>query len=325
MKTRILEELKNADGYISGQKLCEKCGVSRTAIWKTINQLKQEGYDIHSVTNRGYRLMAYPDILSQSEIESALEAGGIESGVLYYDTVDSTNTKAKLLGEQGSPSGTLVVADCQQSGKGRRGRSFDSPRGQSIYMTLLLRPDIPPTKASMITILAAMAVRSGLEEICAIKPLIKWPNDIVVNGKKICGILTEMSAEPDCINYVAVGIGINVNNDDMPEELQNVAVSVKQLTGAAHRRSPVIASVMKWFDVYYQRFLSTEDLSLVKEEYDSYLIHRGRDIEIIKGSGSYRAKSLGIAEDGELLIERDGRTETVISGEVSVRGVYGYV
>lgn len=324
MKAKILEELKQNKGYVSGQALCEKCQVSRTAIWKAINKLREDGYVIDSVPNKGYKIISYPDILSKSEIESALEEGIVKE-VIYFESTDSTNNRAKMSGEEGKPDGTLVVADSQDKGKGRRGRSFDSPKGKSIYMTLLLRPDINPVKASMITIVAAMAVTKGLNEACGINTSIKWPNDIVAEGKKLCGILTEMSAEPDHVNYVAVGIGINVNNETMPKEIENAAVSVKILTGKEYKRSTIISAVMKWFNVYYKKFLRTESLADIKDEYNKNLIHMDKDIEIIKGGERYKAKSLGIDDNGELITERDGQTETVISGEVSVRGVYGYV
>ncbi len=267
------------------------------------------------------------DDLSESAIKAALasENAGLVKEVVYYENTDSTNDNAKLLGKQGMPDGTLVVADCQSAGKGRQGRSFESPKGKSIYMTLLLRPQISPANASMTTIVAAMAVRKALEEVCRVETLIKWPNDIVADGRKLCGILTEMSAEPDKVNYVVVGIGINVNNDSMTEDISNVAVSVKMLTGREYRRDRIIAAVMKWFGIYYGEFLKTESLKNLRDEYNKYLIHMGKDVEIIRENTKYRMKSLGIDDNGELIVERDGNIETVISGEVSVRGVYGYV
>ena len=325
IKTKVLMELKGTDTYVSGQDICERYGVSRTSVWKIINQLKDEGYEIDSVTNKGYKIIKTPDILSKSEIESVIPIEGIVNNVIYFDETDSTNTRAKLFGEEGAADGTLVVADCQNMGKGRRGRSFSSPRGQSIYMTFLLRPDILPIRASMITILSAMAVRSALSEICGIDSLIKWPNDVVADGKKICGILTEMSAELTKVNYVVVGIGINVNNEKMSKDIENVAISARMLTGSIQRRSLIIGSVCKWFGIYYDKFISTQNLSLIKEEYNQYLVNFDKEVEIVRDNESYRAKSLGIDDEGRLLVERDGKTETVLSGEVSVRGVYGYV
>lgn len=325
IKTKVLMELKDSDTYVSGQDICERCGVSRTAVWKIINQLKGEGYEIDSVTNKGYKIINAPDILSKSEIESVISDVSIVNKVVFFQETDSTNTRAKIFGEEGMTDGTLVVADCQNKGKGRRGRSFTSPRGQSIYMTFLLRPDISPVKASMITILSAMAVRGALSEVCGINALIKWPNDVVAEGKKICGILTEMSAELTKVNYVVVGIGINVNNEKMPKDIENVAISARMLTGSTHRRSLIIGSVCKWFGIYYDKFISTLNLSQIKEEYNQYLVNFNKEVEIVRDNESYNAKSLGIDDEGRLIIERNGKTEIVMSGEVSVRGVYGYV
>lgn len=292
---------------IEGMKLRKSCSEMRISM---VTKTKSEPFQ---------------DILSKSEIESNLEIGKFIKEVVFFDETDSTNIRAKVLGEEGKPEGTLVVAESQSTGKGRRGRSFESPEGKSIYMTILLRPDMSPAKASMVTIIAAMAVRKALEEECSVKAGIKWPNDIVADGRKLCGILTEMSAEPDKINYIAVGIGINVNNDSMPEIIKEVAVSLKMLTGTEQKRSRIIASVIKCFEIYYSDFLKEKNLSFVQKEYNKYLIHMEKEIEILKGNERCKAKSLGIADDGELIVEMNGRTQTVMSGEVSVRGVYGYV
>ena len=192
-------------------------------------------------------------------------------------------------------------------------------------MTLLLKPDIPPLKASMLTLPAGMAVCQALREITGIPAMIKWPNDIVINGKKICGILTEMSAEMDSINHIVIGIGINVNNPEFPEDIRQVATSALLETGKPFRRSEIIAGVMAWFEKYYNTFLQTSDLSLLKEEYNSLMINTNRKVLVIRPDEQYEAIARSIDDDGELIIERDGVRAKVLSGEVSVRGVYGYV
>lgn len=327
MKTKILELLKNTEEYISGQKLCEIFGVSRTAIWKVINQLKAEGYVIDSVNNKGYKILSCPDILSESEIKSSLSVAGtnVVNKIIYLDEVDSTNTRAKLEADKGAPDWSLVAADRQISGKGRRGRSFDSPAGVGIFMTLILKPDFAPSKASMLTLISGMAVCRGLQEMTGLDTMIKWPNDIVRNGRKICGILTEMSSEMECINYVVVGIGININNTKFPEDIADVATSVKLETGRTHRRSDIIACVLKHLKKYYDIFLQTEDLSLLKDEYNSLMINAGKKVLVVQGAESWEAVAKSIDDDGELIIEKNGQTSRVMSGEVSVRGVYGYV
>lgn len=327
MKSKVLELLKHSDDYISGQRICEQLGVSRTAVWKVMNRLREEGYVIDSVNNKGYKLLSCPDLLSEDLISSSLHERQTDfiRKVVYLPDVDSTNTYAKSAAEHGLPDRTLVTADRQTSGKGRRGRSFSSPGGVGIFMTLLLKPDIPPLKASMLTLPAGMAVCQALREITGIPAMIKWPNDIVINGKKICGILTEMSAEMDSINHIVIGIGINVNNPEFPEAIRQVATSALLETGKPFRRSEIIAGVMAWFEKYYNTFLQTSDLSLLKEEYNSLMINTNRKVLVIRPDEQYEAIARSIDDDGELIIERDGVRAKVLSGEVSVRGVYGYV
>jgi len=327
MKSKILELLKNTDNYISGQKLCESLGVSRTAVWKIINQLKDEGYVIDSVNNKGYKIIFCPDILSESEIKSSLSLAGADilNKIIYLDEVDSTNTRAKLEAEKGAPGWTLITADRQTGGKGRRGRSFTSPAGVGIFMTLILKPEFLPAKASMLTLISGMAVCRGIREITNLEVMIKWPNDIVVNGRKICGILTEMSSEMEAVNYIVTGIGINVNNEEFPSDIADKATSIKLETKKTFRRSDIIASVIKHLKGYYDIFLKTTDLSLLKDEYNSLMINAGKKVFVMQGDKDYEAVAKSIDNDGELIIERDGQISRVMSGEVSVRGVYGYV
>ena len=209
MKSEILRLLKESDDYISGQQMCDRFHVSRTAVWKAIEQLKKEGYEIEAVRNRGYRLLESPDIMSEAEIRSLMDTEWAGKNIVYFDEIDSTNNRAKELGEKDGAHGTLFVADRQVAGKGRRGRVWESPKGISIYMTILLRPDLIPTKAPMLTLVMAQSVAEGIREVTGMETGIKWPNDIVMNGKKVCGILTEMSAQLDYINHVVIGIGIN--------------------------------------------------------------------------------------------------------------------
>ncbi len=324
MKEKILEILRSADDYVSGQDLCQHLGVSRTAVWKVIKQLKEEGYGIEAVNNKGYRIVSYPDILSEAEIVSRLGTKWLGKKVYYYDEIGSTNNEAKVLAEQNAHHGSVIVADMQSAGKGRRGRSFESPKGTGIWMSILLRPDIAPSSASMLTLLAAMAVMSALKKN-GIQADIKWPNDVVINGRKINGTLTEMSTEFDYINYVVVGIGINVNVKSFPDELKDLATSLYIETGKTYKRAAIMADVLEAFEAYYEIFLKTEDLSGIMEEYNSMLINIGKEVRVISPVKEYMAVSKGINKNGELLIIKDGKEETIVSGEVSVRGVLGYV
>lgn len=326
MKEEILRLLRSADGYISGQELCNRFGVSRTAVWKAINQLKEAGYEIEAQQNKGYRLMAAPDLMTEAEIKSLLHTDWVAKEVLYFDTIDSTNTKAQELAEKGYPSGTLVVADKQESGKGRRGRSWVSPSGTGIFMTLMIKPDINPNNASMLTLVAALAVAKAITSVTDEEAMIKWPNDIVVNGKKVCGILTEMNAQFDYINHIVVGIGINVHNESFPEEISQMASSLMiEAGGKRFHRAQIIAETMSYFEQYYDTFLKTQDLSALVREYDKLLVNRNKSVRVLDPKEPFDGKAMGITPKGELIVDTWESRKLVSSGEVSVRGIYGYV
>ena len=325
MKAEILKMLRETDGYVSGQELCNKFGVSRTAVWKAINQLKENGYEIEAVQNKGYHLLSAPDVMDQTELESihTTEWAGCE--IYYFDSIDSTNTKAKELAEEGHPSGTLVVADRQTAGKGRRGRSWESPSGIGIFMTLMLKPEINPNHASMLTLVAAMATTRAIRRVTGVPAMIKWPNDIVMNGKKVCGILTEMSAQFDYINHIVIGIGINVHNEDFPEEIAQTASSIYLESGQHIHRASLIEAFLEEFEDVYAEYLKTEDMEGLQKEYDAMLVNRGRQVRVLDPKEPFEGKAMGITKKGELIVDTWESRKLVSSGEVSVRGIYGYV
>ena len=291
-----------------------------------LEQLKKEGYTIEAVRNKGYRLLDSPDVLSKAEIESLVTTKWAGRQVVYYDETDSTNNQAKAAGEKGEVHGTLFVADRQTAGKGRRGRGWESPSGNSVSMTILLRPEIPPVKAPMLTLVMALAVADGIRDALGVDTGIKWPNDIVLNKKKICGILTEMSTEIDYINYVVIGVGINVNQETFPDEIKETATSLKVETGKPVKRAGVIATVMERFEQYYEQFVQREDLSGIREAYEACLVNRDRDVRVLDPAGAYEAHAKGINDTGELIVVLpDGTEREIYAGEVSVRGIYGYV
>lgn len=327
MKKEILKIFREKNDFVSGQELCERFSVSRTAVWKAVKALKDEGYEIESVTNKGYRLVQVPDILSKAEIENHLDTKYIARELNSFNIIDSTNLECKRIAEKGDfVDGTLVLADRQDAGRGRRGRSWECPAGINIAMSLLLKPDLAPDKASMLTIVMAMAVAKATQKLSGLEVKIKWPNDILINNHKFCGILTEMSVEFDYIHYVVIGVGINVNQTEFPEELKEIATSIKIEKKESFSRAKLVAMVMKEFEDLYDKFLETQDLSMLCDEYNSMLVSKDSEVRVLDPKGEFSGKSLGINGEGELIVELSGgETVNVYAGEVSVRGLYGYV
>lgn len=317
---------------MSGQQLCDRFGVSRTAVWKVINQLKEEGYQIESVPRKGYRLLESPtDVYSASEIASRLQTVWAGRNLHFFASTGSTNPDAKRFAEEGEPHGTVVVADRQTAGRGRRGRSWASPAGTSIYFTIVVRPQFAPDKASMITLVTALSVAQAIEEVTGLPAQIKWPNDIVVHKKKVCGILTEMSMTPemDEIQFVVAGVGVNTNHDspeDFPEEIRETATSLKIESGGMVDRAGLLERILARFEENYDTFVRIEDLSGLQEAYQAHLINMNAQVLVLDPAGEYTGISRGISKTGELIVERDnGGQVLVYAGEVSVRGLYGYV
>lgn len=331
-KSDILTWLRNSEDYVSGQQLCDRFGVSRTAVWKVINQLKEEGYQIESVPRKGYRLLESPaDVFSSSEIASRLQTRWAGRTLYFFESTGSTNPDAKRFAEEGAPHGTIVVADRQTAGRGRRGRTWSSPSGKSIYFTIVVRPAFAPDKASMITLVMALSVAQAIEEVTGLPAQIKWPNDIVVHKKKVCGILTEMSMTPemDEIQFVVAGVGVNTNHnglEEFPEEIRETAASLKMESGEHIDRAGLLERILARFEENYDCFERIQDLSALREAYQAHLINMDTQVLVLDPAGEYAGISRGISETGELIVEREnGDRVLVYAGEVSVRGLYGYV
>lgn len=325
-KEELISLLGKSDTYVSGQELCEHFGVSRTAVWKAIKQLEKEGYLIEAVNNKGYRLLENDEMMSGTEIARYMETSTMGQNLIFHSETGSTNLDVKQLAEEGAPEGTLVVADKQTAGRGRRGRTWISPAGESIYMSLLLRPQCMPDKASTITLICALAIVEAARELGLSDCGIKWPNDVVMNGKKLCGILTEMNAEIDEIHYVVPGIGINVNQNSFEEEIAKTATSFYIESGHKVNRSKLIARIMYYFEENYKVFIKTYDLHNLVDKYNEYLVNCGKEVRVLDPKGEFTGTALGVNEEGELLVKTENDTVvTVYAGEVSVRGIYGYV
>ncbi len=348
MKDKIRTILKERNGFVSGQELSEGLGVSRTAVWKVIRQLEEEGYVFEAVRNKGYRLVTEPDLLTKAAISERLSTEWAGQEVCSFDEIDSTNNEAKRQAEIGAPHGLLVISEVQTAGRGRMGRPWSSPAGSGIWMSLLLRPSLAPIQASGLTLVMALAIREAIVTLTGAECRIKWPNDIVADGKKVCGILTEMSAEPDRINHVVIGVGINVTDDSFPEEIRDRAISIWQVCGQKIQRAELVAEILKTFERFYEhgqkiqraelvaeilktferfyeQYLQSGDMSTLLDAYNAALINCGQTVRVLDPKGEYEAVARGIIPSGALIVEKDGQTREIISGEVSVRGVYGYV
>lgn len=246
--------------------------------------------------------------------------------IVYFEETGSTNEEARKLAFAGYPHGTLVMADSQTGGKGRRGRNWHTPKGTSIAMSLILKPQLEAEYASMLTLVQAMAVAKAIEEECGLNAQIKWPNDILVNEKKVCGILTEMNLEGTKISSIIIGTGINVNQEDFQEDISDIATSLKRESGKVHSRENLVKCICKLFDNYFGMFMESKDLSGILEEYNSRLISAGRKVKVLDPKEEFIGEALGINASGELLVKKEsGEVVTVYAGEVSVRGIYGYV
>src|SRR6056297_2629294 len=326
MKDKVLKILKENKEYISGEKISNILDVSRTAVWKNINSLKDEGYEIDSISRKGYKLVSSPDILKYEEIAPYLKTENIGKNILYFDTIDSTNKKAKEIAET-SPDGTVVISEEQTAGRGRLGRNWSSPKGSSLLISILLKPEIDPSKVSNITLVGAVALVKALEYF-DIEGLIKWPNDIIINGKKIAGILTELSAEINQVNYVVMGIGVNLytNEEEFPEDIRHKAGSILSETGKTINRKKFTGKFLNCFEKYSQEYFLGNNFDEVIKISKERSILMGKEVKIVGRDYSYEAKVLDITEKGHLLIEKkDGSKEEIYSGEVSVRGKNGYI
>ena len=325
MKDKVLILLKKQDAYISGEEMSQKLGVTRAAVWKAIKKLQGEGYIIESSTKKGYKLVEKPNVITPAELSPMLENDILGKVINYYKVTDSTNERAKALAREGAKEGTLVIADAQSEGKGRMGRSWNSPEGTGIWMSLILKPEILPQHASQLTLVAGLCMCEAIMAVTGLEASIKWPNDIVVNGKKVCGILTEMSAEMERINYIVLGIGINVNHREFPKELP-FATSLALEGGHDYTRAAFIKAFLERFEKKYMHYKLNPNLESVLSLYEKHCITLGKTVKITSGNEAFIAQAKGITVDGNLIVETEmGEEKLVYSGEVSVRGLYGYI
>lgn len=329
-KQAVLELLRTREGnFVSGEEISRDLGLTRAAVWKAVDALRRQGYTIEARTGLGYCLTAAPDALTEPEIRRFLPPVEVVGRkLLCLSEVDSTNTRAKELALAGEPEGLVVVADCQTAGRGRMGRSFQSPKGKGIYLTALLRPHLPPERLMIATALAGVAVCGAVEDVCGLSPGLKWPNDPVLNGRKLCGILTELSleAETGSLQYLVVGIGVNVLHtpEDFSPEVAAIATSLAAELGRPVSRPALAAALIARLD-RLRAALASGETEQYLVEYRRRCVNLGKRVRLLTPSGEENGEAVDVDRDFGLVVRKDdGTVTTVRSGEVSVRGMYGY-
>lgn len=319
MRTAILALLKrNAGEYISGEELSRNLNVSRTAVWKHIRALKQAGYDIEAHSRLGYALRQNTDRLLPDEIRVQLTSTILGQEIHYFSEVDSTNTEAKKLAANGCPEGTIVVAEAQSTGRGRLSRGWFSPFGQGIWLSVVLRPPFGPMDAAKCTLMAAVGVNRAINAVTGIGCGIKWPNDILWNNRKVVGILTEMSAEMDVINYVVIGMGINVTIEEFPGELAASAASLSVAAGRSISRVKLLTTILAELENAYM-LVKKSGFAPVLAAWRQESITLGRQVKVQGFECSFTGLAVDIDADGALLVKTSQGVERVVAGDVSIR------
>jgi BirA family biotin operon repressor/biotin-[acetyl-CoA-carboxylase] ligase len=303
---------------ISGAKIARQIGVTRSTVWRWIEKLRSLGVKVKGHPRSGYQIERVPDVLAPNLLRRRLQDTAFSRRIHHFFKIDSTNNVALRLGHEGEPHGAVILAEEQTAGRGRAGRSWHSEKSSGIYLTVLLRPPISPASAPLMTLLAGLAARDAVMEQTSLQPDLRWPNDLLLYGKKFCGILTEMHAEPDRVHFVIVGIGVNVNHARLPEELAPIATSLRMETGKTHSRLELLVRLLRCLDRYYNQFLAEGAAPILKRfaEVSSYA--HGKRVRISTATETYVGTTAGLEPSGLLRVEReDGRTQVVISGDVA--------
>lgn len=312
-RKKLIQILLEQNGnFISGQELSKQLNITRSAIWKHMSELKKEGYLIEGVTNKGYRLIDSPNNLSPYEIKLGLQTKWLGRELMFFEQVDSTQTIGHELAHKGNPHGTVILASHQSNGRGRMKRYWDSKAGRGLWFSTILRPEqLEPKKAPQLTLVAAVAVSTFLKEL-NLHPQIKWPNDILLDGKKVCGILTEMQAEQDSIDYILLGIGLNVSHkrEDFHVSIQNKATSLYLHSKIRHNINNLFQNLLLHLEKQYEIYMA-EGFSVIKEVWESFALKYNEWVKI-KTNKTFLGKIIGIHEDGALIVVDENRNEHVL-------------
>lgn len=322
LKDEILKRLLQANGEaVSGQELADLLGVSRTAVWKHMQALQAEGYLFETVKKKGYVLTGVPNNLSPTQIELFLNTERFGRHIHHFDVLDSTQTIAHKLAQEGAPDGTVVISEEQTAGRGRMTRPWESAHGKGIWMTIIVRPDVTPQQASSYTLVVAVAISKAIKTLYKnVEPAIKWPNDLLLNGKKCTGILTEMQAEADCVQALLVGIGINANQveADFSPEIADIATSLRWAAGEEINRAALVAMILQYLEQYTEMFVKYGFAS-IKDEWEQASCTIGQRIEVTTLRERFEGVASGITDEGVLQVRLDnGTVRTIYSGDVRI-------
>ncbi|WP_436372658.1 biotin--[acetyl-CoA-carboxylase] ligase [Cytobacillus sp. BC1816] len=321
IRKKLIDAFTKSKGeYLSGQYLADLIGCSRTAVWKHIEELRKEGFELEAVRRKGYRITKTPEKVTPDEIRLGLQTETLGRQIHHEESVDSTQKIAHRLAYEGAQEGTVVIAEEQLSGRGRMDRRWHSPKSTGVWMSVILRPNIPPPKAPQLTLITAVAVVQAIEVLTDLTPQIKWPNDILMNGKKVTGILTELQADADRIISIIIGIGINVNQelDDYPDELKDIATSISIEKGENLSRAELIRVLLGKLENLYKLYLD-KGFYPIKLLWESYAVSIGKNLTARTITGSIYGKALGITEDGVLMIEdSSGKVHHVYSADIEL-------
>jgi len=312
---------KHPSTFLSGERLSRRLKVSRTAIWKRIRHLRSLGYEIEASTRSGYRLIQSPDILAPSEIKPLLKTKRLGKTIHYFHAIDSTNSKAYELASQGAEEGEIVIAESQAKGKGRLGRSWFSPPYLNLYLSVILRPKIPPHQAPLITLMAAVATAEAIEKTSGLQPLIKWPNDIILSGRKVAGLLNEIKSETDRVHFVILGIGVNLNMDEkqFPKEIRPLATSLKEEMGQTVLRKAFLASLLQSMERWYTVYLKEGGYPIL-ELWRKWAQIRGRQVRMTSFGETITGRAIDVDSDGALIIEtKPGEQKRIVAGDIEYR------
>ena len=310
---------ENATIVISGARIAREIGVTRSTVWRWVERLRELGVRVKGQQSAGYFLEKVPDILTPDLLRKRLKGKLFGKRIYHFFKTDSTNRVAMELGYAGEPEGAVVLAEEQTAGRGRAGRSWHSERGAGLYATLLLRPRLSPVQAPLLTMLAGLSAHRAIEAQTGLAPELKWPNDLLMHGKKVGGILTEMHAEPTQVRFVIVGIGINANQEKFPSELSSVATSLRKESGHTHSRLELLVRLLTEFESDYNRFLR-EGASYVVQRFETASrFAKGKRVRVDTGHETYFGTTSGLTPEGLLRVHRedDGQTTTVIAGDVT--------